>query len=445
MSHDGSKALHNALSQPGCSPRDVEELLSAAIDDSERATMLRSRNRKDMTPLMVAAASGGGFGCESSTRMAGVCRVLLEHGAGVTVAAKGKTRLTAADYALRHGKRRLAAELRELEQAWLLANSHRTASIAPSGESAGTTNATPGPSTTASAVGPSVAKRYCAICGDRLGQPKFKVAEAAVRRGELDNHLIRDFFGDGRTGTGSEEGERGRKLEALCHPLLHHVNQRHGFTREFTEALAMVARLEAAVEAGKGDDDGLGEPWHVVDLCCGKGFLAALVATTFPTFHVTAIDRLSSAFQPHFSETGIRNVGYAQLDLMAPEFLDELASVISKAGGRRTAILGMHLCGLLSLRAMDAMATLPEVCVLVLAPCCLPNKRAAEDTPSSVFEGEGKMEKYARWCDFLHARMRATKILKCKQEVEGGILSERRTLLTATKDTIREWNRSTTH
>jgi hypothetical protein len=32
---------------------------------------------------------------------------------------------------------------------------------------------------------------------------------------------------------------------------------------------------------------------------------------------------------------------------MAPEFLDELASVISKAGGRRTAILGMHLCGLL--------------------------------------------------------------------------------------------------
>lgn len=59
------------------------------------------------------------------------------------------------------------------------------------------------------------------------------------------------------------------------------------------------------------------------------------------------MDRLGPAFLPHFKEAGIVNVTYAQLDIMAPDFLAKMQALVAQAGGRRTAVLGMHLCGLL--------------------------------------------------------------------------------------------------
>eukprot|EP00873_Tetraselmis_striata_P007553 jgi/Tetstr1/427817/TSEL_001789.t1 len=317
-----------------------------------------------MTPLMVAATSGGGFRSSSVGRWVAVARELLAAGAGVTAAAGSNARLTAADYAAASGKPRLSAELRELEAG-----------------------------------------------GTARSQ---QIPEAAQQR-----------------------------LDVLCHPLLHAVNRRDAFTREFTEALAMLARLEALVAPGTsggnshrfqpGECRHLEDPWHVVDLCCGKGFLATLVATTFPQFQVTAVDRLGPAFLPHFKEAGIVNVTYAQLDIMAPDFLAKMQALVAQAGGRRTAVLGMHL-----LRAMDVLAALPEVKLLLLAPCCLPCKQTAEDTPAEVFQPQSEAGKHAAWCDFLEARMRGQGDgrVSCSQEVEAGVISERRTLLTGIKSEL---------
>jgi hypothetical protein len=47
-------------------------------------------------------------------------------------------------------------------------------------------------------------------------------------------------------------------------------------------------------------------------------------------------------------------------------------------------LVGMHLCGDLSLRAVDAFKEIPECACLVLAPCCLP-KRGGLSTPPDLY------------------------------------------------------------
>lgn len=190
------------------------------------------------------------------------------------------------------------------------------------------------------------------------------------------------------------------------------------------------------------------DPWHVVDLCCGKGFLAALVAVFFPSFTVTAVDRRSGSYLPHFEAAGITNVQYARLDVMAPGFPGELRRLVEGDGEKRrpVAVLGMHLCGLLSIRAVDLLREVPGLEALVLAPCCLPSARHAEDTPSAIYQGADEREKFCRWCDFLETRMRSNEKAQgvegrqlpvtCTREVVEAIISEKRTLLSAWRERL---------
>jgi len=200
------------------------------------------------------------------------------------------------------------------------------------------------------------------------------------------------------------------------------------------------------------------ESFHIIDLCCGKGFLATLVAVMYPQFKVTAVDWLEAPFLPHFNEAGILNCDYAILNVLAPSFSTDVDSLIDEKGGRPAIVLGMHLCGLLSFRAIQLLEDLPRVHGLVLSPCCLPNATMAEGTPSSVYEGKKEVQKYDRWCDHLETRIfQATEERRdrvaadqevairqeCtsfsrRREVEAGIVSEKRTVLAAFLDGLGE-------
>ena len=87
----------------------------------------------------------------------------------------------------------------------------------------------------------------------------------------------------------------------------------------------------------------------------------------------------------------MNNVRYVQLDVLSRHFIDDVRVLCETAGradaddGRPTIVLGMHLCGLLSIRAIELLARLPRVRALVLAPCCLPGARNAANTPPTVF------------------------------------------------------------
>jgi hypothetical protein len=298
----------------------------------------------------------------------------------------------------------------------------------------------------------------------------------AVRRGEQRNPLICRFFHD------LETCYPASAVQLLSSPALHCLNRRGKFTRELTEALAMLAQLRriiARAEAHSDETDETDETdepdepgdtgsrpgsgsWHVIDLCCGKAFFGTLVAALFPSCCVHCVDRQPPTFLPHFVLAGLaERIAYVQLDVLSIGFVNEVRALIEANGGRRVIVMGMHLCGILALRAIDLIRQLPRVEALVLAPCCLPNAAHAEDTPPSVFEPREPHAQYTRWCDFLERRIQGRSELVvgadwrpeaclecslecsgcslecsgcslwCTRESEAALISEKNTLLTA--------------
>ena len=417
----------------------VRELLSECNIQQQQALM-DAKCFAGKTPLMLAAMAGGSSGSDRAREAVACARFLLACGANAY--AHSQSRRSAADYANEHGKPRLAEEIQRVATAQL--------------QAAAINDGT--------ALSRSKAGAHCALCGDRLGGCKFRAMHEAVRRGEQRNPLICRFLHDLETCFPPSAAQ------LLSSPALHCLNRRGKFTRELTEALAMLAQLRRIIartelhsdktdetdepgsspgtdetdepgsrpgmdetdEPGSrpgtdetdepGSSPGMDETdepgsrpgsgsWHVIDLCCGKAFFGTLVAVLFPSFCVHCVDQQPPTFLPHFALAGLaERVAYVQLDVLSTGFVNEVRALIEANGGRRVIVMGMHLCGLLALRAIDLIKQLPRVEALVLTPCCLPNAAHAEDTPPSVFEPREPHAQYTRWCDFLERR------------IQGGVL-----------------------
>jgi hypothetical protein len=446
MMKDGDNVLLHLLRQKcGCTVEDVRSVLLEAGEEEAQSHLVNSKCIDGFTPLMLAVGGGGGFGNKKSRDMTAVARFLLSKGAVTTLSAHSAKRRTAADYAELHKKPWLAKELRELEMEH---NSKLQLLQQQQQQSLQDTETQPHRPGDVAIQMPGEKYFRCRLCGDRLGGCKFRRAHQDVESGAQTNPLIVHFFSD--AGLGSSAAIR----ETLAKPSLHNFNARKRFTKELTEVLGMVSRLQRIVSAsGRAD-----ESWHVIDLCCGKGFLATLTAICFPSFVVTAVDKLIDAYLPHYEAAGIDNVRYSQLDVMSPGFPDEMARLArdeNHGDGRPVVIMGMHLCGLLSVRALELLRKVPGVRGVVIAPCCLPCQKLSEDTPPSIYEGTDNWEKFTRWCDFLEARMKqeaeeawlerpdsepnhhtedATEASDShcfSRETDDGIMSEKRILLSA--------------
>ena len=79
---------------------------------------------------------------------------------------------------------------------------------------------------------------------------------------------------------------------------------------------------------------------------------------------------------------GVGGVQYLQLDLFADDFTATLRAHVESIG-LPCYLLGMHLCGELSLRAIAAFEAIAGARALILVPCCLPN-RALPSAPSAL-------------------------------------------------------------
>jgi len=264
----------------------------------------------------------------------------------------------------------------------------------------------------------------CPVCSDVLKKrPLLSFFWDRARKGEEDNPLLQRFFAD----------ERHRPL---LQPRYHQLNTLRSIRKEISESYAVLDALDLA-------RDVLGEDgaWHAVDLCCGRSVTAAMLALQHPSVSVSTVDRLEPRFVPHFiaPEEHQRDgncglVKYSKLDVLGPTFLQDLDAVLQQAN-RPTALLGMHLCGFLSIRAVEAFAKLDCVRVVVLSPCCLPGKKEP-GVPPELYESKDADEQYRRWAAYLE---------KCLQEATAGqkisvnskivrdILSPKNIVITATK------------
>jgi len=174
------------------------------------------------------------------------------------------------------------------------------------------------------------------------------------------------------------------KWQESMEPVLFARVARARLTKELAEALPVVHAVQEhlaalPLEAG---------PVTIIDMCSGFGYLSMLLAELLPPAklrHVLLVDR-SWALSPdaagpqHISSDHLQpSVGW-QVPLLPRRCninkkgdAAKLHDAITGAPGP-VLIVGIHLCGRLSIRAIELFNAFPQISLLSLKPCCLPPK-----------------------------------------------------------------------
>jgi len=162
--------------------------------------------------------------------------------------------------------------------------------------------------------------------------------------------------------------------------------------KEFNEAAPVLARLLEWLEEDPSDDR---RAVDIVDLCSGFGFLAMFASELVPLGSVECIYLVDHSWpNPSNGSSGLISAAHIYDSGPWRIPLQTLKIDLSKGGdirglarhvlgdARPTLLLGIHLCGVLSLRACqlynDGVAGGFGVTGLMLAPCCLPTKQHAK-------------------------------------------------------------------
>lgn len=312
----------------------------ARLIDSGDVALLNQQSRHGCTPLMMLAMGH----CDEALLWR-----LLERSGAASVALRSETRRTAADYAEEIESRRdprVATALRTLEAEEM----ERTAQY------------------------------RCSACGDVVKRrPLLAFFWERAERGGEENVVLKRFFAT-------------ECYRTMLSPRFHQINDARQIRKELSESVAVLEALENELPS-------FGSTWNVVDLCCGKSITAALTSLKYPGVSVSAIDKLEPRFVPHFNCDEEAGVHYTQLDVLSDGFIPDLEQLVRKAA-RPTALLGMHLCGNLSVRAVEAFHRIGGISAVVLSPCCLPRK-GGKSSPPHLYVTKDSLEQYRLWCQHL--------------------------------------------
>ena len=144
---------------------------------------------------------------------------------------------------------------------------------------------------------------------------------------------------------------------------------------------------------------------------------------------------------PHYAEllptppvagSGVGSVQYLRIDVLSDEFVPALRARVHSAYACAPPppclVVGMHLCGELSLRAIEAFGAIERVDALVLVPCCLPS-RASPVAPASLFASPLAHIQHSAWCDLLSSRCRQVPHTAVDQWDDRNVASEKRTII----------------
>ena len=197
-----------------------------------------------------------------------------------------------------------------------------------------------------------------------------------------------------------------RKEVSESYSIIHAIQECHdqlllGGQGETTTSLATSSSDNNAIHF---------ENLFVIDLCSGKGVTTAICGALFPIIestctgskrhnnHFLAMDKLPTHLVPHFLQD--ENVSYLSRNIMSEDTLLELEREVHRQTteeGRTAILVGMHLCGHLSERAIEMFERIPLIRAIILSPCCLPKVR------SDAFEKclREHQEKYDAWAHYL--------------------------------------------
>jgi hypothetical protein len=157
----------------------------------------------------------------------------------------------------------------------------------------------------------------------------------------------------------------------MTQPELYHVlTNKHHLRKEITESWAVLAALRSSSDAIVDLND-----TFLVDLCSGSALTVALFGILYPESKGLAVDIASKELAAHLQG----NLAFLQADIWRVDFLQTMQNEVDQP----SALVGMHLCGELSIRAIEIFAQTPNFQVIVLCPCCFPKKRPKRKEPRS--------------------------------------------------------------
>ncbi len=152
--------------------------------------------------------------------------------------------------------------------------------------------------------------------------------------------------------------------------------------KELVECAPVVAACRDYVDAHT-------KPVTVVDLCSGKGYLAMLLSELLPKDKVSRIVLVDKAWPlngqdeplPHqinwdhiydYYEDWPITLTTSKQDLKCKSSVRGMKRRILDEAPGDIVVLAVHLCGTLSLKALDLFNSHEKCSFLVLKPCCLP-------------------------------------------------------------------------
>eukprot|EP00957_Ditylum_brightwellii_P032540 2465759-Ditylum_brightwellii.AAC.1 len=113
--------------------------------------------------------------------------------------------------------------------------------------------------------------------------------------------------------------------------------------------------------------------------------MSSCAVTAASDNHVAKDDKSGSFKNDDMPPFIINNATYWKLDITKDSFQHDLASEFKTVEKKKKVpiLVGMHLCGHLSLRAIELFQNITEIRAIVLAPCCLPKKKKTKKKKNS--------------------------------------------------------------
>ncbi|KAL7498392.1 hypothetical protein ACHAWT_006226 [Skeletonema menzelii] len=236
----------------------------------------------------------------------------------------------------------------------------------------------------------------------------------------------------------------GKAYEKLC-GIEYHAVQNMRLRKEISESMGVLSAVQRCCYELNGGIDGVDKEEEgedriqlknvfLIDLCSGRGLTTALGGALHDDYNdgddddddddgnggnrsnnfFLSIDRMLPHTVPHFLQDGA-NRKYLSRDVLSESLFAELQEIVSKQlGFKRIPILvGMHLCGVLSERAVEFFERIPSIKGIVLSPCCLPKKHEQKKGITKFTKGKvdyeflgsnqesGELYNYFKWNHYL--------------------------------------------
>eukprot|EP00761_Pharyngomonas_kirbyi_P003865 gb/GECH01003869.1/.p1 GENE.gb/GECH01003869.1/~~gb/GECH01003869.1/.p1 ORF type:complete len:274 (+),score=36.19 gb/GECH01003869.1/:1-822(+) len=222
-----------------------------------------------------------------------------------------------------------------------------------------------------------------------------------------------------------------------CRSIFNHNH----IAKEVTEAMAMLQRIQRMVDQlhqryyQRLTRDEFESRLTFLDLCCGKGFTASVVAAQFPAARVLMLDKDTRMKIGHIAV--IPNITFqrAVVQLHArrghPRNQDADTIVARDIEAHPSSIyiaIGMHLCSRLSERLIQMYNRHSEIRGLALSPCCVRNDAVR---PMQRLGKGTTLSTYGYWTLFLYLAVTMTGTRNIEQDER--MFSERNNFIIATK------------